>query len=190
MIRCVYDSFMKHLRCKLRCKKGISTYVALLIGFVCLIMLFVAILEVTRVNTIYIGIRDAVESAITTTATSNAYNTYNGVREGNSGAYTPDGSGGWSKTVTTADVVYKLRTLLNLKSQGGGYVHMNKDGKSFEYKLSDINVEAEITPLGDNVQQSTYNTTCLVEVPLDFGLGYLPNIRIRMRHQSTYVPRF
>ncbi len=92
--------------------------------------------------------------------------------------------------MTTADVVYKLRTLLNLKYQGGGYARMKTDGKSYEFKISDINVEAEITPLGDNIQQSTYHTTCLVEVPLDFGFGYLPNMRIRMRHQSTYVPRF
>lgn len=183
-------SAMVKLRKKLQCKRGMSLYIWALIIFLSLLLLLTGIWEVTRVAIVYIGVRDAVESAIITTATSNAYNTYNGVREGNSGAYTPDGSGGWSKTVTTADVVYKLRTLLNLKYQGGGYVHMKKDGKSFEYKISDINVEAEITPLGNNVQQSTYHTTCIVEVPFDFGFGYLPNMRIRMRYQSTYVPRF
>lgn len=181
---------IKRLTNKLRCKRGLSLYLWALILFVSLLLLATAIWEATRAGIVYIGVRDAVESAIITTATSNAYNTYNGVREGNSGAYTPDGAGGWSKTVTTADVIYKLRTLLNLKYQSGGYAHMKKDGISYEFKISDINVDAEITPLGDNVQQSTYHTTCLVEVPFDFGFGYLPNMRIRMRHQSTYVPRF
>ncbi len=190
MTICTPVPIIERLRNKLRCKKGISTYMAMLIGFVCLIMLFVAILEVTRVNTIYIGIRDAVESSITTTATSNSYNTYHGVREGNSGAYTPDGAGGWTKTVTTADVVYKLRSLLNLKSQGGGYVHLYSGRTDYEYKIYNIHVEAIITPLGDNTQQSKYLTTCVVEVPLSFGFGHLPSIRLNMRHQSTYVSRF
>ena len=147
-------------------------------------------MEYTRASIISTGVRDAVESAIRTTATSNAYNTFHGVREGNSGAYEPDGSGGWSEMVTTADVVYKLRNLLNLKSQSGGYVRLLPDGKSYEFKISGINVEAEITPLGDNKQQSTYHTKCLVEVPFQFGFGYLPDIRIHMKHQSIYVPRF
>lgn len=184
------ESVKKRLCSKWRCQKGISTLYALLIGFLCLILLFVAIVEGTRVAIVYIGVRDAIEGAIITTATSNAYNTYNGVREGNSGAYTPDGTGGWSETVTTADLIYKLRTLLNLKYQGGSYAHMKDDGVNYEYKISEISVVAEITPLGDNVQQSTYHTTCLVEVPFDFGFGYLPDMRIRMKHQSTYVPRF
>ncbi|MFA9381177.1 MAG: TadE/TadG family type IV pilus assembly protein [Acetanaerobacterium sp.] len=178
------------IRRKLACKRGLSMYLLALIIFVSLVLLLTAILEATRAMIVYTGVRDAVESAITTTATSNAYNTYNGVREGNSGAYTPDGSGGWSETVTTADVVYKLRSLLGLESQGGGYVKLKGDGSGYEFKISQISVEAEITPLGDNIQQSTYHTTCLVEVPFDFGFGYLPDMQIHMRHQSTYVPRF
>ena len=175
---------------KLRCKKGVSLYILTLVLFLCLLLVFVAVMEVTRINIVYTGVRDAVESAITTTATSNALNTYHGVREGNSGAYTPDGAGGWMKTVTTADAVHKLRSLLKLKAQGGGYVRLNPDGAGYEFKILDITVEAEITPLGDNSRQSTYLTTCVVEVPLGFGFGYLPPVRLAMSHQSTYVSRF
>lgn len=180
----------ERLRRKLKSKRGVSMYIMALVIFLCLLIGLVATLEATHLMIAATGVRDAVESAITTTATNNAYNTYHGVREGNSGAYEPDGSGGWSETVTTADVVYKLRSLLKLKYKDGGYVHLNTDGNSFEYKISNINVAAEITPLGDNTKQSTYHTTCIVEVPFSFGFGYLPNMRIHMEHQSTYVPRF
>lgn len=175
---------------KLTSKRGISMYILAMVIFLCLLIALVGTLEASRLAIVVKGVRDAVESSITTTATSNAYNSYHGVREGNSGAYEPDGSGGWNETVTTADVVYKLRSLLKLKYKNGGYVHLNSDGTSFEYKISNINVEAEVTPLGNNKIQSTYHTTCVVEVPFSFGFGYLPNMRFNLEHQSTYVPRF
>lgn len=183
-------TIIQRIRKKLTSKQGVSIYIWALVFFLVLLITLTGIMEYTRASIIYTGVRDAVESAITTTATSNAYNTFHGVREGNSGAYEPDGSGGWSEMVTTADVVYKLRSLLHLKSQDGGYVHLLPEGSGYEYKISNINVVAEITPLGNNTQQSTYHTTCVVEVPFQFGFGYLPNMRINMEHQSTYVPRF
>ncbi len=85
---------ISRLRTKLHCKKGLSMYLWALILLVSLLLLLTGIWEATRAGIVYIGVRDAVESAIITTATSNAYNTYHGVREGNSGAYTPDGTGG------------------------------------------------------------------------------------------------
>ncbi len=181
-------SLPQRIKKKLSSNRGASLYIWILFFLVLLAILYAVISEYTRTSMICTTIRTNVEKAITTTATSNAYNTYHGVREGNSGAYEPDGSGGWNETVTTADVVYKLRSLMNLKYEGGGYVHYNRDGK--EFIISNINVEAEITPLGNNKKQSTYHTTCLVEVPFSLGFDYLPNIRVNMDLHSTYVPRF
>lgn len=180
--------FMQRVKKKLSSQQGMSIYLLALILFIVLAIIFAGLSEYTRISMICTSIRTNVEKAITTTATSNAYNTYHGVREGNSGAYEPNGSGGWSETVTTADVVYKLKSLMNLKYKDGGYIHNNKDG--LEFKISNINVEAEITPLGNNKIQSTYHTTCVVEVPFSMGFKYLPYVSINMALDSTYVPRF
>ena len=181
---------MTRLRTKLKDKRGASMYIWALVLFIVILLLLVATMEATRASIVYIGVRDAIESAIITTATSNAYNTYDGIREGNSGAYVPDGKGGWSKTVTTGDVIYKLCSLLRLSSDSGGFVHHNNNPTDIEFRISNLNVKAEIIPLGENKVQSKYYTTCLVSVPFSFGFGYLPDMQIPMKHQSTYMPRF
>lgn len=175
---------------KLRCRRGISTAVVGIFLFFIVFLVLVCLIEAWRVYQISISVRNAVESAVITTAASNAYNTYDGVREGNSGPYETDGGGQWNTVVSTSDVVYKLRKLLNLTYQSGVYKKQQEEER-YEFSLSDIRVKAEPTPLGDASTQSAYLTTLTLEVPLSFGFAQrVPPIEIDMKHQSIYTPKF
>lgn len=181
---------MKKLMQKLRCKRG-DVLLWGMIWLLILFMIFVALMEFTRIQLISTGVRDAVEQAVTSVAINNAYNSYNGVREGNSGAYQL-ASSDWRENISTIDVQNKLVTLLHLKHKNGVFISPNPEGDSYEFKISNLNVVPDNAEFASNDKKAKYVATCDVEIPFSLGVGAVEAepVVIHMRHQAIYVALF
>lgn len=180
------------LRRKLHEKQGLDVCIYG-VAMICICFLFaVLVSEFFRMQIISTGVRDAVEQAVTSVAISNAYNSYNGVREGNSGAYQLSGedTDDWRENISTIDVQNKLVSLLHLKSKSGAFIHPNPEGESYEYKISELNVIPDNAEFASNGKKAKYMATCRVEIPFSMGFESFPPAVIHMRHQSVYVALF
>lgn len=153
-------------------------------------VLFVALMEFTRVQLISTGIRDAVEQAVTSVAINNAYNSYNGIREGNSGAYELSGDDSWRENISTIDVQNKLIGLLHLQTKNGVMIKPNPEGESYEFKISELNVMPDNAQFASNERKARYRATCRVEIPFSLGFEMFPPVVIHMDHKSVYVALF
>lgn len=179
---------MEKARAQLKSRRG-DALVMGMVWILVLFLLFLSLMEFARLQFISTGVRDAVEQAVTSVAINNAYNSYNGVREGNSGAYQLAGDD-WRENISTMDVQNKLVTLLHLQSKNGVFVSPNPEGTSYEFKISELNVTPDNAEFASNMEKAKYRATCRVEIPLSLGFEAFPSVVINMRHQSIYVALF
>jgi hypothetical protein len=176
------------LRNILKDSKGHSTplTVALILG---LLLLICAISEFFRLGIIVQGVRDGLQQAIITVATTNYDEAYNGLREGYSGGYALYGEN-WQENLDYDDVYYRLDNLLGT-NKAGGY-HIKEDKGGYEYRLSGLSVNivnAPLTPGGtDNNFEADARIT--IEIPLSFGWDTLPPLQMEIRTRSAYMPKF
>lgn len=169
-------------------KRGTSTplTIALILG---LLLLICAMAEFFRLGIIVQGVRDGLQQAVITVATTNYDETYNGLREGYSGGYTLSGES-WQENLDYDDVYNRLDNLLGT-DESGGY-HIKEDKSGYEYRLSGLSVDIENTPLtpgsaDDNLEADARIT---IEIPLSFGWGKLPPLKMELRTRSAYMPKF
>ncbi|XCH80170.1 MAG: hypothetical protein WHF31_05770 [Candidatus Dehalobacter alkaniphilus] len=169
-------------------KRGNSTplTIALILG---LLLLICAMAEFFRLGIIVQGVRDGLQQAVITVATTNYDETYNGLREGYSGGYALSGES-WQENLDYDDVYNRLDNLLET-TEAGGY-HIKEDKSGYEYRLSGLSVDIENTPLtpgsaNDNLEVDARIT---IEIPLSFGWGKLPPLKMELRTRSAYMPKF
>lgn len=169
-------------------KRGTSTplTIALILG---LLLLICAMAEFFRLGIIVQGVRDGLQQAVITVATTNYDETYNGLREGYSGGYALSGES-WQENLDYDDVYNRLDNLLGT-DESGGY-HIKEDKSGYEYRLSGLSVDIENTPLtpgsaDDNLEADARIT---IEIPLSFGWGKLPPLKMELRTRSAYMPKF
>lgn len=169
-------------------RRGTSTplTIALILG---LLLLICAMAEFFRLGIIVQGVRDGLQQAVITVATTNYDETYNGLREGYSGGYALSGES-WQENLDYDDVYNRLDNLLET-TEAGGY-HIKEDKSGYEYRLSGLSVDIENTPLtpgsaGDNLEADARIT---IEIPLSFGWGKLPPLKVELRTRSAYMPKF
>lgn len=174
---------------KLRERRGEIMLLAMVL-MTGMLVVFTGVMEYTRLLIVSTGIRDAMSNAVTSVAISNAYNSYNGVREGNSGAYQLTGEEDWREQISTIDVQNKLVTLLHLQSKNGVFISPNPEGTTYEFKISEIDVQPDNAEFASNEKKAKYSASCRVEVPLSFGLELFPPMVTTMRHQAIYVALF
>lgn len=173
---------------KLRQKRG-DILMTAIIWMIILFLFFIALMEYHRVQIISTGVRDAMEQAVTSVAINNAYNSFNGVREGNSGAYELSGED-WRENVTTIDVQNKLVGLLHLQSKNGVFISPNPEEETYEFAISEVDVIPDNAEFASNTEQAKYLASCRVEIPFSLGFDAFPPLVIRMEHQSVYVNLF
>jgi hypothetical protein len=169
-------------------KRGTSTplTIALILG---LLLLICAMAEFFRLGIIVQGVRDGLQQAVITVATTNYDETYNGLREGYSGGYALSGES-WQENLDYDDVYYRLDNLLET-TEAGGY-HIKEDKSGYEYRLSGLSVDIVNVPLtpgsaDDNLEADARIT---IEIPLSFGWGKLPPLKMELRTRSAYMPKF
>lgn len=181
-----------HEQLKSVLKNRIGSGAPLILAIVlAVILISTSAFEYMRLLIVAQGVRDSVQSAIVDVASQNWDRVYPGLREGYSGGYTLSGSE-WSENVSTGNVYGRLQSVLGLKRESGGYVKYS--GEAVEYRLSRMNLNVENAPLAPSkagaAAQLNVTGKITVEVPLSFGWEQLPVMRITMRLQSRYVPKF
>ena len=174
----------------MRCKKA-KSYPLTIAIVLSIIIIACAGFEYMRLMLIAQGVRDGVQSSIISVSTGNYSDVYASIREGYSGGYVNDG-GGFSEQMNTGDVYSRLSSLLGLKREGGNYVKYS--GDTVEYKLSNLNVNVVNAPFApsdrDSAQKFQAEATIQLEVPLSFGWGHLPPMRITLNVKAAWMPKF
>lgn len=160
--------------------------VALILG---LLLLICAISEFLRLGIIVKGVRDGLQQAVITVATTNYDETYNGLREGYSGGYTLSGDS-WQESLDYDDVYYRLDDLLGTVPLGG--YHIKRQAEGYEYRLSGLSVRLSNAPLtpGNADRNLEVDTHIAIEIPLSFGWDKVPPLRMELRTRSAYMPKF
>lgn len=181
---------MERINKLLRNTSGNSAPLTLAI-ILAVILLSCAVFEYMRLMVIATGIRDAVQSAMIGAATENWDDAYNGLREGYSGGYALSGSD-WVVSLDTGDVYSRLERTLGVYRENGKYVKYT--GPDLEYALSGLSVSIQNAPFAPSNAgsgpQLSVTGTMNVEVPLSFGWGYLPPLKITMKLKGGFTPRF
>ena len=169
-------------------RRGTSTplTIALILG---LLLLICAMAEFFRLGIIVQGVRDGLQQAVITVATTNYDETYNGLREGYSGGYALSGES-WQENLDYDDVYNRLDNLLET-TEAGGY-HIKGDKSGYEYRLSGLSVDIENTPLTPGSADNNFEADAriTIEIPLSFGWGKLPPLKMELRTRSAYMPKF
>lgn len=169
-------------------RRGNSTplTIALILG---LLLLICALSEFFRLGIIVSGVRDGLQQAVITVATTNYDEAYNGLREGYSGGYILSGES-WQENLDYDDVYYRLDNLLGT-TQVGGY-HIKEDKGGYEYRLSGLSVDIANAPLtpGGTEHNLEADARITIEIPLSFGWDRLPPLTMEIRTKSAYMPKF
>lgn len=169
-------------------RNGSSTplTVALILG---LLLIICAISEFFRLGIIVQGVRDGLQQAVITVATTNYDEAYNGLREGYSGGYVLSGDS-WQENLDYDDVYYRLDNLLGTEEQNS--YHIKRQAVGYEYRLSGLSVALSNAPLtpGNTNKNLEADARITIEIPLSFGWGKLPPLRMELRTRSAYMPKF
>ncbi len=153
----------------------------IVVGFV---IVFSAILEYIKINTILNGIYTATENAVIEVATINWDSMYPSIREGVTGGYEYDGSS-WREILNSGDVQGRLMNVLGLDYTGSRYV----DG-SFMFGISDVHTQILNTPMHNKHQMLETKTIMKVTIPLIFFGSKFSDITINMGVKVEYHQKF
>ena len=181
---------MKKLKRIFKSKRGNSYPLAIAVALA-IVIVTTAGFEYMRLMLIAQGVRDGVQSAIISVATENYDDVYASLREGYSGGYVNTG-GGFNEQLDLGDVYGRLAGVLGLQSENGYYVKYT--GDMVEYRLSDLSINIINSPFApsdrDGAQRFLAEATIRLEVPLSFGWGHLPPMRITLNCKAGWTPRF
>lgn len=139
-------------------------------AIVIMIMLpFSVVYQFGRVLIIASGTHDAVRNSIISTVSENYYNSFDGMREGNSGAYIRDNSGNWQGIVNSGTAVQSLIQTLQLKNSDNGLQSISDTG-SLNYGISDLSISVKNAELRSNSIKLSVYAAYILDVPVDFFL--------------------
>lgn len=173
----------------LESKKGAGMFTPVVALLVFLLFL-VVLSDFIYLYSMVIGISDYTQEAVIQTAASNAYNVYDGSREGNSSAHLYAGNGVWRELVSTSEITERLEDMLGTTSSGNSLYQYRADG-SLKYAISNIQVHCTNVEVGTggNSVSLTFKTTVTAEIPVTF-LGVTLHVKKPISLKSYYTPRF
>ncbi|WP_034601054.1 hypothetical protein [Clostridiisalibacter paucivorans] len=170
---------------RLKNKDG-SAIITACVVVVCLLLLFTVISEYLRLQIIAKGVRDTVQSSVISLATQNYDEVYNGLREGYSGGYELDRNDRWKSKVDEGAVLSDISNVLGLRN-GEKYA-----GSQLEYRITNLDINILNTPLAPSGNSKKFESEVWLnlQVPLSFGWDKLPPLKIRMKVNAGYTPKF
>jgi hypothetical protein len=181
---------MKKLKALLKDRHG-SGFPLIIAVTLALLLLFCGISEYMRLMIIASGVRNAVQTAVVATVNDNYNNVYQGAREGYSGGYQPSGSS-WASSVDYGDIYAGLDETLGTQSNGGN--HIKYAGSSVEYEISGLSVTIRNAPLAPSNPSSSQkflaDASITLDVPVSFVGKVLPPMRITVKTEAQYTPKF
>ncbi|MFB0920161.1 MAG: hypothetical protein QMB62_04670 [Oscillospiraceae bacterium] len=155
----------------------------------CLLLIFCGISEYFRVTIIAQGVRDAVQESVISTINDNFNDVYHAVREGYAAGYSPTEDGAWEESIDTGNIYAQLAATLGLTSTGNGYA--SYAGEELEYTISELTVTLSNNGLASGESEGYLaNATLVLEIPTGFAGRILPPVRVLLRVQAKYIPKF
>lgn len=180
------NSDRKHLLLKGKRGNGFPLTIAVTL---CLLLIFCGISEYFHVTIIAQGVRDAVQEAVISTINDNFDDVYHAVREGYAAGYSPTEDGAWEESLDTGNIYAQLAATLGLTSTGNGYA--SYAGDELEYTISELAVTLSNNGLASGESEGYLaNATLVLEIPTGFAGRILPPVRMLLRVQAKYIPKF
>lgn len=181
-------AMLSHGKALARDKSGNSTptIIALILG---LLFLICAMSEFFCLMIIAQGVRDGLQQAVISVATTNYDETYRGLREGYSGGYRLSGAQ-WVEDLDYDDVYYRLDSLLGTERDGN--YHIKEQDGGYEYRISGLRVEITNTGLAPGSASRNFEADAriTIEIPISFGWGMVPPLTMELRTKAAYMPKF
>ncbi len=154
----------------------------------CLLLIFCGISEYLRVTIIAQGVRDAVQQSVISTVNDNFDDVYHSVREGYAAGYFPTDDA-WEESIDVGDIYAQLAMTLGLTSLGDRYA--SYAGEEMEYTISDLAVNISNNGLASGESEGYLaDATLILEVPSGFAGTVLPPVRMLLKVQAKYIPKF
>ena len=155
----------------------------------CLLLIICGVSEYFRLTIIAQGVRDAVQQTVISTINDNFDDVYHAVREGYAAGYSPTDDESWVESIDTGNIYAQLAVTLGLTSTGDGYACYA--GDKLEYTISDLNVTLSNNGLASGESEGYLADASLsLEVPSSFAGRLLPPLRMLLKVQAKYIPKF
>lgn len=172
-------------------KSGLAAPLACAI-VLALVIIMSGVIEYLRLQIIANGVRDSLQSAVTSVATQNYSKVYSGLREGYAGGYEISLEDIWNGSTDTGNVLENLDNTLGLSSSGSDQLKMT--GSKLEYKLYDMSTSIVNVPFApgvpDNANKFTVNVKITLEVPVYFGGVELFRMKTNLNVKAGYTAKF
>ena len=179
---------MREIKKLVKDKNGNTTPLTIAL-ILALLFTLCALSEFFRLSVIANGVRNALQSAVISVATTNYDEVYNGLREGYSGGYWLSGDQ-WEENLDYGDNYEQLDELLDTESDGKYHVKEMQNG--YEYRLSNLSVDIKNVRLrpGSAVNNLEVTAKLRLEIPISFGGESFPPVQMQIKVKSAYMPKF
>jgi hypothetical protein len=156
----------------------------------CLLLIICGISEYFRVTIIAQGVRDAVQQSVISTVNDNYDDVYHAVREGYAAGYSPTDDESWEETIDTGNIYAQLAVTLGLTANGSDS-YCSYAGDELEYTISNLSVTLSNNGLASGESEGYLaDATLVLEVPSGFAGTVLPPVRMLLKVQAKYIPKF
>ena len=136
------------------------------------------------------SIRDAVQQSVISTINDNFDDVYHAVREGYAAGYAPTDDESWAESLDTGNIYGQLAATLDLTSTGTDS-YSSYAGDKLKYTISCLSVTLSNNGLASGESEGYLADAALVlEVPTSFAGSVLPPLRMQLRVQAKYIPKF
>ncbi len=129
------------------------------------------------------------QQTVISTINDNFDDVYHAVREGYAAGYSPTDDDSWVESIDTGNIYAQLAVTLGLTSTSDGYA--SYAGDKLEYTISDLNVTLSNNGLASGESEGYLaDATLVLEVPSSFAGRLLPPLKMLLKVQAKYIPKF
>lgn len=152
-----------------------------------LILMIIPVYHYCRILYICNSVKSSFRDELVKTVTANYHPSYDGMREGNSGAYNLE-SNVWTDKLNKGSVISDLTNKLSLNQNGTLYDKTDPNG-ALEYTISNINITVQNAELADNSNKLSAKATYTITVPIKL-LNNTINQSYNINTDAEFEPTF
>lgn len=176
---------------QIKSEAGFTYYVTIFL-MVALLICVMGAAEYVRLNMVTKGIRNALQSAMTTAATENWNEQHPSLREGYSGNNNLKNDT-WTPDLDQGDIAGHLSKLLGIKESNNVFTKTNGKNVEYTFEIKDFQYKTgDFAPAEANPDKNTLwmQTKIKLTVPFDMVFRALPPLEVDLGAQAVYRPQF
>ena len=177
---------MKTLTNAIKDRRG-EAHLYVIVILIITLIIFSVILQVVRVYSYAEKSKTLVQTALSESCIQNYSNVYYGMREGNTGAYVPNGNGNFSPATSTSQVDEYLVNECGFKANGSTLSKPDTGGNTL-FSINDLSIN--VTNPSDESGNYKETATFTLSVPFFIASNILPDISVQLSAESGYVTKF